>query len=64
MLGWAQKVGLSGEEEVDPAPLTWGLPGVGQSQPRGGEVGSRRSEEAFRVQACGWAAEWGWGGVA
>ena len=30
VLGWVQKVGLSGEEEVDPAPPTWGLPGVGQ----------------------------------
>lgn len=32
VLGWAQKVGLSGEEEVEPTPPTWGLPGVGQSQ--------------------------------
>ena len=38
--GLGAEMGLSGEEEVDPAPLTWGLPGVGQSQPRGGEVGS------------------------
>lgn len=39
VLGWVQKVGLSGEEEVDPAPPTWGLPGVGQSQPPRGRGG-------------------------